>query len=178
MKFHHQRKQVSTCIILVLKEVKFLAFLALQRNYLCFTLKIINCNEFHSDLISLFEKLDKNIEIGNNEWHGAPFGEIETNQEISVMDKTSRIFGIFFSCWFFIFFSENSKCFHRNGFEMYILIIIYTVCPCDTLVPTRILNSEISWLVSISPNGAPCHSLLPISINKKKKCQKYDLFCP
>jgi hypothetical protein len=33
MKFHHQRKQVSTCIILVLKEVKFLAFLALQRNY-------------------------------------------------------------------------------------------------------------------------------------------------
>jgi hypothetical protein len=32
-----------------------------------FTLKIINCNEFHSDLISLFEKLDKNIEIGNNE---------------------------------------------------------------------------------------------------------------
>jgi ACR3 family arsenite efflux pump ArsB len=25
MKFHHQRKQVSTCIILVLKEVKFLA---------------------------------------------------------------------------------------------------------------------------------------------------------
>jgi hypothetical protein len=30
MKFHHQRKQVSTCIILVLKEVKFLT---LQRNY-------------------------------------------------------------------------------------------------------------------------------------------------
>ena len=28
--------------------------------------------------ISLFEKLDKNIEIANNEWHGAPFGEIET----------------------------------------------------------------------------------------------------
>jgi hypothetical protein len=26
-----------------------------------------NSNEFHSDLISLFEKLDKNIEIGNNE---------------------------------------------------------------------------------------------------------------
>ena len=43
-----------------------------------FYLKIINCNEFHSDLFSLFEKLDKNIEIGNNEWHGAPFGEIET----------------------------------------------------------------------------------------------------
>jgi hypothetical protein len=43
-------------------------------------LKIINCNEFHSDLISLFEKLDKNIEIG------APFGEIKndvTSQEES-----------------------------------------------------------------------------------------------
>ena len=38
-----------------------------QLLYVCFTLKIINCNEFHSDLISLFEKLDKNIEIGNNE---------------------------------------------------------------------------------------------------------------
>jgi hypothetical protein len=35
--------------------------------HVCFTLRIINCNEFHSDLISLFEKLDKNIEIGNNE---------------------------------------------------------------------------------------------------------------
>jgi hypothetical protein len=64
----------------------------------------------------------------------------------------------FFSCWFFIFFSDNSKCFHHNGFEMYILIIIYTVCTCDTLFPTRILNSEIS------PNGALCHSLLPISM--------------
>jgi hypothetical protein len=32
-----------------------------------FTLKIINSNEFQSDLISLFEKLHKNIEIGNNE---------------------------------------------------------------------------------------------------------------
>jgi hypothetical protein len=37
-KFHHQRKQVSTCIILVLKEVKFLAFLALQRNYFMYVL--------------------------------------------------------------------------------------------------------------------------------------------
>ena len=46
--------------------------------HVCLTLKIINCNEFHSDLISLFEKVDKNIEIGNNEWHRAPFGEIET----------------------------------------------------------------------------------------------------
>jgi hypothetical protein len=33
MKFHHQRQQLSTCIILVLREVKFLACLALQRNY-------------------------------------------------------------------------------------------------------------------------------------------------
>jgi hypothetical protein len=55
------------------------------------------------------------------------------------------IYFIYKNCWFFIFFSDNSKCFHRNGFEMYILIIIYTVCTCDTLVPTRILNSEISW---------------------------------
>jgi hypothetical protein len=39
---------------------------------------IINCNEFHSDLISLFAKLVKNIEIGNNIWYGAPFGEIES----------------------------------------------------------------------------------------------------
>ena len=35
--------------------------------HVCFTLRIINCNEFHSDLISLFEKLDKNNEIVNNE---------------------------------------------------------------------------------------------------------------
>jgi hypothetical protein len=25
----------------------------------------------------MVEKLDKNIEIGNKEWHGTPFGEIE-----------------------------------------------------------------------------------------------------
>jgi hypothetical protein len=41
--------------------------LAKKLFHVCFTLKIINCNEFHSDFISLFEKLDKNIEIGNNE---------------------------------------------------------------------------------------------------------------
>jgi hypothetical protein len=35
---------------------------------------------FTLDLIILFEKLDKNIEIGNNEWHGAPFGEISEFQ--------------------------------------------------------------------------------------------------
>ena len=98
---------------------------------------------------------------------------LKTNQEINEPNyemvgvkitvtnygQNKSYFWHFFSCWFFIFFSDNSKCFHRNGFEMYILIIIYTVCTCDTLVPTRILNS-----VSISPNGAPCHSLLPISM--------------
>jgi hypothetical protein len=41
MKFHHQRKQVSTCIILVLKEVKFLAFLALQRNYFMYVNQLV-----------------------------------------------------------------------------------------------------------------------------------------
>ena len=61
----------------------------------------------------------------------------------------------FLSCWFFIFFSDNSKCFHRNGFEMYILLIIYTVCTCDTLVPTRILNSEISWFCFDFPKWGP-----------------------
>ena len=61
----------------------------------------------------------------------------------------------FFPCGFFIFFSDNSKCFHRNGFEMYILIIIYTVCTCDTLVPTRILNSEISWFCFDFPKWGP-----------------------
>ena len=44
---------------------------------------------------------------------------------------------------------------HRNGLEMYILIIIYTVCACDTLVPTRILNSEISWFCFDFPKWGP-----------------------
>ena len=61
------------------KKLNFLHFLPCKEIISCmFYLKDINCNEFHSDLISLFEKLDKNIEIGNNEWHRAPFGEIET----------------------------------------------------------------------------------------------------
>ena len=51
--------------------------------------------------------------------------------------------------------SDNSKCFHRNGFEMYILIIIYTVCTCDMLVSTRILNSEISWFCFDFPKWGP-----------------------
>jgi hypothetical protein len=84
MKFHHQRKQVSTCIILVLKEVKFLAFFALQRNYfMCFTLKIINCNEFHSDLISLFEKQDKTLKSVIMNDTGPHLGKSKQNQEIS-----------------------------------------------------------------------------------------------
>ena len=71
-----------------------------------------------------------------------------------IMDKISRIFGIFFLVDF-LFSSDNSKCFHRNGFEMYILIIIYTICTCDTLVPTRILNSEISWFCFDFPKWGP-----------------------
>ena len=70
------------------------------------------------------------------------------------MDKISRIFGIFFLVDF-LFSFDNSKCFHRNGFEMYILIIIYTVCTCNTLVPTRILNSEISWFCFDFPKWGP-----------------------
>jgi hypothetical protein len=52
-------------------------------------------------------------------------------------------------------FSGNSKCFHHNGFEMYILIEIYTVCTCDALVATRILNSEISWFCFDFPKRGP-----------------------
>ena len=65
------------------------------------------------------------------------------------------IYFIYKNCWFFIFFSDNSKCFHHNGFEMYILIEIYTVCTCDALVPTRILNSEISWFCFDFPKRDP-----------------------
>ena len=34
-------------------------------------------------LISLFEKLDNNIEIGNNEWSEPHLGKSKQNQEIS-----------------------------------------------------------------------------------------------
>jgi hypothetical protein len=74
---------------------------------------------------------------------------------VTIYGQNKSYFWHFFSCWFFIFFSDNSKCFHRNGFEMYILIIIYTVCTCDTLVPTRILNSEISWFCFDFPKWGP-----------------------
>jgi hypothetical protein len=59
--------RLQTCTNgLVFRECKHIKNIC-EDVYLCFTLKIINCNEFHSDLISLFVKLDKNIEIGNNE---------------------------------------------------------------------------------------------------------------
>ena len=74
--------------------------------------------------------------------------------------------GIFFLVDFFIFFSDNSKCFHRNGFEMYILIIIYTLCTCDTLVPTRILNSEISWFCFDFPKWGPVSFIIKYFIKK------------
>ena len=64
------------------KKLNFLHFLPCKEIISCmFYLEIINCNEFHSDLISLFEKLDKNIEIGNNEW--PHLGKSKQNQEIS-----------------------------------------------------------------------------------------------
>jgi hypothetical protein len=82
--------------------------------------------------------------------------------------QNNRTFGLFIPCWFFISFSDNSKCFHRNGFEMYILIIIYTVCTCDTLVPTRILNSEISWFCFDFPKWGPV-SFIIIDFNVFRK---------
>ena len=47
--------------------ISCISCLAMKLFHVYFTFKIINCNKFHSDLISLFEKLDKNIEIGNKE---------------------------------------------------------------------------------------------------------------
>ena len=79
----------------------------------------------------------------------------EPSYEMVGVKITVTNYGHFFSCWFFIFFSDNSKCFHRNGFEMHILIILYTVCTCDTLVPTRILKSEISWFCFDFPKWGP-----------------------
>ena len=93
----------------------------------------------------------------------------KTNQEINVPSyemvgvkitvtiyrQNKSYFWHFFSWWFFIFFSDNSKCFHRNGFEIYLLIIMYNVCTCDTLVPTRIVNSEISCFSFDFPKWGP-----------------------
>jgi hypothetical protein len=86
---------------------------------------------------------------------------------VSNYGQNKSYFWHFFSCWFFIFFSDNSKCFHLNGFEMYILIIIYRVCICDTLVPTRILNSEISWFCFDFPKWGPV-SFIITDFNVKK----------
>ena len=74
---------------------------------------------------------------------------------VTYYGQNKSYFWHFFSCWYFNFFSDNSKCSHRNGFEMYIQILIYTVCTCDTLVPTRILNSEISWFCFDFPKWGP-----------------------
>ena len=71
------------------------------------------------------------------------------------MDKISRIFGIFFLVDFLFSSPTTPKCFHRNGFVRYILILIYTLCTCDTLVPTRILDSEISWFCFDFPKWSP-----------------------
>jgi hypothetical protein len=57
---------------------------------------------------------------------------------VSYYGQNKSYFWHFFSCWFFILFSDNSKCFHHNGFE-----------------PTRILNSEISWLCFDFPKWGP-----------------------
>ena len=57
--------------------------------------------------------------------------------------QNNRIFDIFFLVDFFIFFSDNSKCFHRNGFEMYILIIIYMFSLYIRVI-TKLPNSEKS----------------------------------
>ena len=89
----------------------------------------------------------------NQEINEPSYEMVGVKIKVTNYGQNKSYFWHFFSCSFFIFFSDNSKCFHRNSFGMYILIIIYTVCTCDTLVPTR-----------ISPNGAPCHSLLGWSV--------------
>ena len=91
----------------------------------------------------------------NHEINEPSYEMVGVNITVTNYGQNNRIFGIFFLVDFFIFFSDNSKCFHRNGFEMNILIIIYTVCTCDTLVPTRILNSEISWFCFDFPKWGP-----------------------
>jgi hypothetical protein len=103
MKFHHQRKQVSTCIILVLKEVKCLAFLALQRNSFMYVLPW----DYQLQWISFW----LNQFIRKN-W-------TKTLKSV-IMNDTGP-----------------------------------TVCTCDTLVPTRILNSEISWFCFDFPKWGP-----------------------
>ena len=91
----------------------------------------------------------------NQEINESSYEMVGVKITVTNYGQSKSYFWHFFSCWVFIFFSDNSKCFHRNGFEMHILIIIYTVCTCDTLVPTRILNSEISWFSFDFPKWGP-----------------------
>ena len=70
--------------------------------------------------------------------------------------QNNRIFGIYFLVDFLfsslttpnVFIVMVLKC-------TCILIIIYTVCTCNTLVPTRFLNSEISWFCFDFPKWDP-----------------------
>ena len=106
-----------------------------------------------SDYLFYLQKLvvPKTNQVINEPSHKMVGGKLT----VTNYGQNKSYFWHFFSCWFFIFFSDNSKCLHRNGFEVYILIIIYTVCTCDTLVPTRILNSEISWFCFDFPIWGP-----------------------
>jgi hypothetical protein len=75
---------------------------------------------------------------------------------VTYYGQNNRIFGIFFLVDFLfsslttpnVFIVMILKC-------TCILIIIYTFCTCDTLVPTRILNSEISWFCFDFPKWGP-----------------------
>jgi hypothetical protein len=66
--------------------------------HVCFTLRITNCKAFHSDLISLFEKLDKTLKLVIMNDTGPHLGKSKQNQEITVTNygQNNRIFGIFF----------------------------------------------------------------------------------
>jgi hypothetical protein len=96
-------------------------------------------NLFHITVYSKnWTKTLKSVIINDT---GPHLGKSKQNQEISEFkifyEAKARIFFqlwgarlfILFTktCWFFIFFSDNSKCFHRNGFEMYLLIIMKEV---------------------------------------------------
>ena len=84
------------------------------------------------------QKLDKHINPRNQlvvpkinqEINEPSYEMVGVKVTVTNYGQNNRIFDIFFLVDFFIFFSDNSKCFHRNGFEMYILIIIYTVWTC------------------------------------------------
>ena len=77
-------------------------------------------------------------------------------ETVTYYGQNNHIFGIF-SLVDFLFSSPTIP----NVFIVMvlkctcILIIIYTFCTCDTLVPTRILNSEISWFCFDFPKWGP-----------------------